>query len=508
MRLLQSLTLFGVVVFAYFPALVGGFVWDDVDIYIVDNKLLHEPDGIRRFWLTTEPPDYYPFTYTTFWIEHKFFGLNSVGYHVVNLTLHLAVCLLVWRLSKRLGVAHPWAASLLFAVHPVAVESVAWISQRKTLLPTLLGLLSALSHLNAMESNRRQPKVMSLFWYVLSLTARPSLIGLPILYFLYDWIGRRTSPGKALVRVVPFIAAAAAGGVLGWCFQHYRAVGDAFVREQSFLERLATAAFAASFYLRQSFWPAVVCFIYPRWNITLEDWRVWLAVAAWPAAFGMAFRFDRRRTFAALTAFLVLLAPALGLVDIYFWIYSYVADHYQYAALIPCMMWLASWKPRIGWLRAGCIAGAFCLAVWWTLFARNASAVYVSEESVWRDVLRKNPTAWIAHGNLTDLMLAQGEPEKALQHDLQRQRLTAPETTRHYNLAEAAFQRGDLVEAERRLRHALILNPAHEPSNRRLAFLLADRGEWAKALEFAKRVRKPDSELADLMAKCRAAVTR
>ncbi len=134
---------------AYFPSLSGGFIWDDKDLYLTENPIIKASDGLFRFWCTTEPWDYYPVSNTSLWIEWRLWEMNSTGYHLTNLILHIAEALLIWIILRKLSIPGGFLAAIIFALHPVNVESVAWISQRKDMLAVLFFLLSILWYLKA-----------------------------------------------------------------------------------------------------------------------------------------------------------------------------------------------------------------------------------------------------------------------------------------------------------------------------------------------------------------------
>lgn len=121
---------------SYYPALLGGFVWDDLNV--AEQPAVHAWSGLWNIWFS--PADiegeghYWPITYTTFWLEHKLWGLAPFGYHLVNVLLYMVNVLLLWTLLRRLAVPGAWAAAAVFAVHPMHVESVAWVMGRKDLL--------------------------------------------------------------------------------------------------------------------------------------------------------------------------------------------------------------------------------------------------------------------------------------------------------------------------------------------------------------------------------------
>src|SRR6266404_5744589 len=129
-----GLILFAGIIFAYQPAWHAGFIWDD-DVYVTENKLLTAPDGLYRIWFSTDSPSqYFPLVYTAFRLERALWGLNPAGYHWINILLHATNALLLWQLLRRLKVPAAWLGAGLFALHPVQVESVAWITERKNVL--------------------------------------------------------------------------------------------------------------------------------------------------------------------------------------------------------------------------------------------------------------------------------------------------------------------------------------------------------------------------------------
>jgi protein O-mannosyl-transferase len=132
-----ALLLVVAVLIAYLPALQGGYIWDD-NRYVTENPILPQPDGLAAIW--TDPGatiQYYPMVFTTFWLEYRLWGLNPLGYHATNILLHALSALLLWAILRRLAVPGAWLAAALFALHPVHVESVAWVTERKNVLSGL-----------------------------------------------------------------------------------------------------------------------------------------------------------------------------------------------------------------------------------------------------------------------------------------------------------------------------------------------------------------------------------
>ncbi len=136
---------------SYFPSLSGGFIWDDKNIFLVENRIVKIPDGLYKFWCTNETTDYWPLTYSSFWIEWRLWGLSPAGYRVTNLILHIIESLLIWIILRRLSIPGAFLAALIFALHPVNVESVAWIAERKDMLAVLFFLLSIMCYLKEIQ---------------------------------------------------------------------------------------------------------------------------------------------------------------------------------------------------------------------------------------------------------------------------------------------------------------------------------------------------------------------
>ena len=285
MRLILGVALLvGSVVLAYAPALHGGFVWDD-DLFLTRNPLIREASGLRRLWLTTEPHDYWPVTYTILWIEWRMWGMHPAGYHAVSLLLHLAAALLLWSTLKRLRIPGAFLGALLFAVHPVNAESVAWITQQKNLVAMVFFLLSIRCFLEtdpgAPASSRAPPGArrwygLSLLAFALAMLGKGSVAPLPVVLLgIVAW--HRRLRVRDWIRLVPFFAAAAVFTAANLWFQshvytHFRTAGWG--------ERVLGASAALWFYLGKAIWPARLCFAYPLWTIHTGELRWWMPLIA------------------------------------------------------------------------------------------------------------------------------------------------------------------------------------------------------------------------------------
>lgn len=235
---------------AYFPALHAGFIWDD-DRYVTNNRLLTAPDGLWRIWFSQDAPSQYvPLTYTSFWLEHSLWGLWAQGYHVVNVLLHSLNAWLLGRLLKSLAIPGAWFAAALFLLHPVQVESVAWISERKNVLSLLFMLLAT----DAWQKSLDDVPAASTRWYrralifqVLALASKATACTLPAGLVVVLWLKGLKLDRRRWLQITPFVALGIGMGLIAmWWERHHQGTeGDVFAL--SFLERLLVAGRAVWF---------------------------------------------------------------------------------------------------------------------------------------------------------------------------------------------------------------------------------------------------------------------
>jgi protein O-mannosyl-transferase len=337
---------------AYLPALNGGFVFDD-NLLLTDNALIKAPDGLRRFWFTSEAVDYWPVPNTTLWLEWRLWGMQPTGYHITNLLLHIITSWLIWLILRRLVIPGAFLAALLFSVHPVNVESVAWIAQRKGLLALLFFQLSVLAFLKS-EDQPDGASRLTRCWYWLSLAAfalamlsKVSVAVAPLLLLAIVW-WRRPLARRDLLRIIPFCAVAAVLVRVNLWF-HTQAI-DVPVQTATMAERLLGAGGVPWFYLSKALLPVDLVFTYPDWQIRTDQPQWWLPLLAAAALTGMLWRYRcgwGRPVLFAWGWFCVALVPVMGFTDIGSNKHLLVADHYQHLALIAVLALVAA-----GWSRS------------------------------------------------------------------------------------------------------------------------------------------------------------
>ncbi len=335
-----AVVLAAVTILVYRPAWNGGFLWDD-DAYIVNNELLAAPNGWQRIWFSLDSPSqYFPLTYSTFRIEYALWGLNPTGYHWINLLLHVANALLVWAVLARLKVPGAWLAAAIFALHPVQVESVAWITERKNVLMGFFFLLTLLAWVAFVDERTKRPwffYFLALILYALALSAKTTACTLPAALFLILWLQKKPINRKRIFQIIPFLLMGIAMGLLAmWWERYHQGTSRTVFAFLGPMERVLVASRAIWFYLSKLIWPSNLTFIYPRWDISPAhplDY-VWpLACLALVVAIYFLRRCMGRGVEVAAAFFVATLSPVLGFIMLYTFRYTFVADHYQYPGL-------------------------------------------------------------------------------------------------------------------------------------------------------------------------------
>jgi tetratricopeptide (TPR) repeat protein len=481
---LFGLFLVAVTLIAYGPAWHAGFIWDD-DAYLTQNPLLTAPDGLRRIWFSFDSPSqYFPLTYTTFYMERALWGLNPAGYHLVNLLLHAANALLVWRVLGRLRVPGAWLAAAVFALHPVQVESVAWITERKNVLMGFFFLLTLLAWIKFIEAPCKRPGrfyVLALIFYALALSAKTTACTLPAALLLILWLEKMPINWRRLAQVAPFVAMGIGMGLVTvWWEQHHQGTqGKLF--EIGLVERVLIASRALWFYAGKLLWPANLTFNYPRWTISASDPRAYgwlLATAALGLAIWRARRWTGRSVEVAAVYFAVTLSPVLGFIMLYTFQYSFVADHYQYLACIgPMALAAAGMKIGLGRVVRGkpFLQPALCAVLLMALgmLTWRQCGMYAGVETLWQATLARNPDSWLAHNNLGTILRQKGRVDEAITHYQEALQLRPDNESVHFNLARAFYQKGKLDQAIAQFQLALQLEPADMEAQNNLAWCLA-----------------------------------
>ncbi len=427
---------------AYWPALEGGFIWDDPDL-LWNSDTSSVPGGWYKGWMfwSTENTDYWPLTSSVFWAQWHLFGREHlIGYHLLNVMLHILSAVLIWRLLRRLKVPGSWLIAAMFTVHPACVPSVAWITELKNTLSMVLFLLTLLLYVRFDEAHHRRlddaadgrGKANPAWpWYAaavaaffLTLAAKTSTIMLPVLLLGIPWWRRSRITLKDALRTAPFFLLS---GFFAWTTMHFqhtmamRGIRASSVPE-NFFERICIAGRAVWFYIWSDLFPARLSVIYTRWSLDEANILHWIAPVMVLVALGFLLLYRRAWTKPLLAAFgyiLIVLLPVLGFFDMSFMYISFVADHLQYLA-IPAVLavvvgsgwWLAS-RGGIGPRILAASAAAIVLALM-LQESNSRAASFKNERALWADTIKRNKNAWFAYNGLGFQASAAGRFDIAL----------------------------------------------------------------------------------------------
>jgi tetratricopeptide (TPR) repeat protein len=531
-----ALLLIAFVFIAYAQVFRADFIWDD-ESHLTRNPCVIGPLGLKEIW-TTAQAVYYPLVLTTFWTLHKFIGLNPFPYHLLNILLHAASAVLLWRILQLLENRGAWLGAALWALHPVMVQSVAWITELKNTQSCLFYLLSILWFLK--WQNRRKGAAassfqlercragswskglaLSLVFFILGTLSKPSVVMLPFVLALCIWWTRGKIHWRDMLTLTPFvlISALASAWTIWEQKFHARAIGPDWA--QTFPERLIIAGKAIWFYLGKLVWPHPLIFIYPRWDVNSSKVVAYLpllaALAGLVALWFIHAKWGRALFFAA-AYYVVSLFPVLSFFSVFFFRYSFVSDHFQYlASMGPLALAGAVIATLLGRfcetpaalvsqpdavLRSGStiasprrrlvLSGALCgiLLVSLGFLTWRQTAEYHNLFALYTATLQKNPGCWMAHYNLGIVLGEQGEADQAIDHYKRAVALRPDYAEAHYNLGRLLAEQSQFDDAIAHYERAAAINPADAEAQNNLGVTLFGIGRaddavahYQKALE-------------------------
>jgi protein O-mannosyl-transferase len=488
---LLALILAVVTFVAYVPAMRGGFIWDDDD-HLTANPAMTTPHGLRLIWSSLAVSRYYPLTLTTFWVERHLWGLDPMPYHLVNIALHALNGVLVYFVLRRLRIPGPWLAAILWTLHPVNVESVAWITELKNTQSGAFFLLSLLCFFRFETDERRGWYALALGCGAAALLSKSSTVVLPVVLLLCAWWQRGRWQRADILRSIPFFGIAAGMSVLtiieqrGYILRH-----GAAEWKLGITERFVLAGQAIWFYAGKLVWPVDLTFIYPRWELDARSVLSWMPLAGLVAA-GVALWMRRRHSWAravlfGLGAFVACLLPVLGFFDVFYFRFSYVADHFQYLASIGLIALVLSagvkLRERIRGFdgESGIVVASITVVALGALTFQQEFA-YRNVETIWRDTIAKNPQAWLAHNNLGVELRRSGRMVEAAEQYEEALRYNPDYAEAHNNLANFLYQQGDVPGAMTHWEQALRSYPNFAEAHLNFGSALVEAGEVAKGI--------------------------
>jgi len=486
---LGILILIGAAVWSYWPSLTGQWLmnWDD-NFMAVDNTKLRSLSGLWKIWVAAPGDDYWPLTSTLLWIEWHLFGPQPLGYHLCNLALHIGSALLIWRLLAKLGLSWGWLGGLLFAVHPLTVESIAWVSEVKNAWSLPLFLWAILSYIRFDEKGERSSYVCALLFYIAAMLSKTSVVMLPLVLLLYCWWKRNAITSRDLIRVAPFCFIALVLGCVTIAMQAPTPISELPAARTPWQTWL-TAGQIIFFYIGNFLWPTKLVVLYPQWTL---DHPSALQLAPWPLLMTLLALLYLNKSWGrqALLGFgfyIIMLLPVLGFVHFTYMKFSWVADHFAYLPMIGL----------IGLVVAGCeylhghIPGLFrrvlivvltAMVVALSLETRLDAGEFTDEKTLWTATLERNPSAAPADTNLGLIFLNSGQAGQAIPLFQKALALQPRFMEARCNLATAFVTVGDRSEAIAQLREAEAINPNYAISYYDLGTIYLRAGQLPDAI--------------------------
>lgn len=495
----------------YLPVLHATFIWDD-SFMVTDNKMLRTASGLYDIWFTNKPADHIPVTLSAIWLQWQLWGNNPVGFHIVNVLLHALGAVLLWRVLLRLRLPGAWLAAAVFALHPVCAASAAWVSEQKNTVSLIFYLWTLLFYLRFEEKPSSRNYAVALVVFVFTLLTKGSVVVLPAVLLLLVWWKNRTLTRADFFRLAPFFVLAFGEALAAIWFQNHRAIGGEMIQDLNRAGQFAAATRAVWFYLWKAWVPWNIMVIYPQWAI---DWRSvveYIPALVIVAVLGVGWRFRRtwgRHVVFALLAFMVTLFPVMGFFNMYFLVFSRVADHWQYLALLVSIPFavcsVAYFVQKAKWPASVSVGMAIAVLSFLSLSTWIRASVYQNEETLWTDTIARNPNAWMAYNNLGNAIGAKQKTDESIKIYKQAVAIKSDFGDAHSNLGNALVAKYEewkssnkqgaervLDEALDHLQQAVKIQPQMANFHFNYGIALVDKGrldEGIKEYEAAIQIR-------------------
>jgi Flp pilus assembly protein TadD len=494
-----AVALLALTVIVYWPVKQAGFIWDDDD-HVTENPAMTSPAGLVKIWSSLSVSRYYPLTLTTFWVQRRLWGLNPLPYHAVNVVLHGLNAILIYLTLRRLQVRPAWVAAAIWAIHPVNVESVAWITELKNVQSGTFFFLALLTFLRYERTGSRGWYTGSIGCAVAAVLSKSSTVILPLALLLCAWWQRRRITRRDWLRIAPFFLIALPMALLTIAEQQGR------VRSQpawslGLVDRFGIAGRSLWFYAGKLLWPPNLSFIYPRWNVpgkSSPSWLAWLGIAA---VIALGWRY-RQKIWAhaglfGFAYFAAALLPVLGFFNIFFFRYSFVADHFQYLASIgiialACAAVASAVPPPHLRLTIASVA-----LVSLGFLSRQHLQIFADEETLWRDTVARNPRAVIAQNNLGLVLYGQLQYRNAIECFDRALQADPNSAEAHYNLGLVLTELGQYTNAATQMRSALQIEPHFARAENGLGFALLQLGQSREATAHLRHALDLDPDCVD-----------
>ncbi len=494
--LFQVLVIVGAGLWIYWPALKGDWLWDD-DIMIVNNAIVHDPAGLWKIWFhPSEVTDYFfPIKDSVEWLEWHLWHNHTFGYHLLNVLLHICSALLVWRLFGKLGLRLAWLGGLLFIVHPVTVESVAWISELKNTLSLPPFLLAMCAFIDYENNGKRRDYFLALGFFLVAMLCKTTMLMFPLVILLYLWWKRGRVGLNALKISAPFFIISLGLGLVTVGFLH-RAINQPGIPTGGFLTRLDQAGLSIAFYFSKCFGPMELLPIYPRWVV---DPTFLVQFLPWPVMGGVIYWLWTKRAgwgrhaLLGLGFFLLNIAPVAGFFGGSYMDFTWVMDHFLYIPLIGLIglvvAALGDVEPQLSRsirsIGTGVVMVIMGLLAW---ESHGYAGIYINAETLWTYTLQRNPEAWNARVNLGFALFQKGRISAAIDQYKQAIRLNPGYVLARYDLGIALQRANRVSEAIEQYEQAIKINPDYLEAHINLGGALFQTHRIPETIEQCRQV--------------------
>lgn len=493
--LFQALLIAAVTFWIYFPALNGDWLWDD-SVDITQNAVTQAPDGLWKIWF--EPGiqlDYYPIKASVQWLQWHLWHAHTFGYHLTNMVLHIIGALLVWRLLDKLGLRLAWLGGLLFAVHPVQVESVAWIVELKNTLSLPPFLLAMCFFIDYDAHKKWRDYLLALGFFLAAMLCKTTMVMFPVIILLHAWWKRGRIRWRDLEVSMPFFAVSLALGattifVDGWYSQLHH-IHPAALPTGDVFYCLVRAGLSLSFYFSLCFWPVRLLPMYPQWTIdpaSPVQYLPWLVVVAIFYLLWQRRKSWGRHALLGLGFFAINLALFVGFNTISYMRITWVMDHFLYIPLIGLIGLVVAGLEKIREQLPvpfrlpgiGIVTLAIAFLAW---ESHSYAAQFIDQKTLWTYTIQRNPGAWMAHNNLGYVYFQAGRISDAIDQFEQVIKINPGYAEAHNNLGAGLMQMNRISEAITEYREAIQISPDYTNAHINLGKALEQSGHASEAME-------------------------
>lgn len=493
-------SIFCAALLAYFPSIYGTLLWDDSNY--ITAPALQSVQGLWRIWTELGATHhYFPLLHSAFWIEHLLWGDSVLGYHFINVLFHSFSAILVVLILRQLRLRGSWLAGFIFLLHPVCVQSVAWISGQAVTLAAFLCLVAGLIYLRFDQNRRKSYFLWAAGFFAAALLCNPIVAAFPAaLFVLLWWRNGKIEVKRDLASLSPFLGLGIAAVVLSFLIEKaYPGIRNPEF-SYSFMQHLLFGCRATWFYFAKLVLPFNLTFIYPQFTVDAGNWQQYLYPAGLIIITGCLLLMGRRYRglLAGWLLFIAILLPALGLLNFSQFPYSQVADHFQYLAALGIIVpvssgiWLAAAKLQQSgnFFKSGLrhkklilTAGIFgLLPVLYLVGTRRQSGTYPDIETLWKTTIARNPGSWIAYNNLGEVLFQQERVDEALPYSRTAVNLKPDNAEANANLGNILRYKQQPGEALVYYRKAADLQPDIASFHGSIANTLLEMGKIKEAV--------------------------